>query len=199
MTIQRLNQSLPFHWHSVQMYGGLQENLLSVNFLPSSSLFPLPSSLSFLNPHDAFPSSFQLLKTFLAQSCSWDSLCSEKIMQVLIGVFSLTGSTGITGPQRYTWSPWTTCTYELFCVCDFQKKNGSPLKVAHVYIVYCRALRVLMDLQAQKETWWVSKRGIKKGVDSKNAFHILSSLPLCHPFHLIKLSCQNSQIHYDLT
>lgn len=191
--MQRLNQSLPFYWHPVQTYGGLQENLLSVNF----SLF---SFLSFsLNPHAAFPSSFLPLRTFRAQSCSWASLWSEKIMQVVISVSSPTGSAGITWPQRYTWSPWTTCTYELFCICNFQKKNGRPLKGAYVYVVCCRALQVLMDLQAQKETWWVSKLGIKKGVDSKNPFHILSSLPLCHPFHLIKLFCQNIQIHYALT
>lgn len=138
------------------------------SFLPFF-LFPSTSILSSLHPP------YSLLHSL--PSPAPGPLCPEIITQVLISVASLTGSTGITGPQRYTWSPWTTCTYELFCICSFQKKNESPLKVAHVYIVCCRALQVLMDLQARKETWWVSKRGIKKGVDSKIPFHILLSLP----------------------
>lgn len=124
-------------------------------------------------------------------------LCSEKIMQMLMSVPSLTGSTRITGPQRYTWSPWTTCTCELVCICNFQKKDESPLEIAHASIVCCRALQVLMDLQAQKGTWWVSKLGVR--VDSKNPRHMPSTLPLRHPFHLIKISCQNTQIHDDFT
>lgn len=75
-----------------------------------------------------------------------------------------------------------------------RRKNESPLKAACVSVVCCRALQVLMDLQAQRETWWVNKLEIKKGVNSKNPFHIPLSLPLYHPFHLIKLFCPHIQM-----
>lgn len=147
VTTQWLNQNLPFHWQPVQTYGGLQENLLSVNFFLSFFLPQPPCCLLLI-----FPTPCGIPCPVLLLGLS----CSEKIIQLLVSVSSLTGSTGITGSQGYTWSPWTTCTYELFYICSFLKENGSALKVIHVYIVCCRALQVLMDLQAQKETWWVS-------------------------------------------
>lgn len=147
-------------------------------------MFSFLPFLSFsLNPLAAFPCGF-----FLSSPVP-GPLCSENTRQVLISISSVAGTTGITWPQRHTWAPWTTCTYEPLCVRTFQS-DRSPLAVTYLGIVCSRALQVLMDLQGQKETWWVSKLGIKKGVGSKNPFPTLSSLPLCHPFCLVKpFSC----------
>lgn len=81
VTIKRLNQSLPFHWHPVQKYSALEENLLSVIFFLFFHSF-------LLNNHAAFPSSFLLLIPFLGQSCSQASLFRKTPAGVNRGFFS---------------------------------------------------------------------------------------------------------------